>query len=145
MTATADSGSIDLSTLMQIDGVENISPILNLSGCLDYEDYNLNCEIKAVYNSFLKLKFAEGTMYPDSSNMPYLILNKAAAKSFTQDLQMVTVSAGDTVMMNVGGTERKAIVSGIFDDGSEMPTVYMSYDVAEKEYGRSGHTELKRC
>lgn len=45
-------------------------------------------------------------------------------------------------MMNVNGTDRKAIVCGIFDDGSEMPAVYMSYDVAQKEYGHNGQTEL---
>lgn len=45
-------------------------------------------------------------------------------------------------MMNVNGTERKAIICGIFDDGSETPIVYMSYDVAQKEYGTSGQTEL---
>lgn len=45
-------------------------------------------------------------------------------------------------MMNVNGADRKAIVCGIFDDGSEIPTVYMSYDVAQKEYGTGGQTEL---
>ena len=45
-------------------------------------------------------------------------------------------------MMNANGTERKAIICGIFDDGSEIPTIYMSYDAAQKEYGTSGQTEL---
>lgn len=45
-------------------------------------------------------------------------------------------------MMNANGTERKAIICGIYDDGSEPPTVYMSYDVAQKEYGTNGQTEL---
>ena len=45
-------------------------------------------------------------------------------------------------MMNTNGTERKAIICGIFDDGSETPAVYMSYDVAQKEYSTGGQTEL---
>lgn len=45
-------------------------------------------------------------------------------------------------MMNANGAERKAIICGIFDDGSETPAVYMSYDVAQKEYATSGQTEL---
>ena len=142
LAATTDSGSIDLSMLMQIDGVEKISPILNLSASLSLNDYTLDCEIRAVYSSFLSLKFIQGTMYQDSSNMPYLILNKPAAMSFVQDYQTITVSPEDIVIMSVGGAERKAIVCGIFDDGSESPTVYMSYDVAQKEYGTGGQTEL---
>ena len=142
LTATTDSSTIDLNTLMQVDGVEKISPVLNLSTSLMMGEYMLDCEIKAVYSSFLNLDFTKGTMYPDSSNMPYLILNEAAAESFAQDHQTITVSHEDTVMMDVGGTNRKAIICGIFDDGSESPTVYMSYDVAQKEYGNTGQTEL---
>ena len=142
LTATTDSGSIDLNTLLQIEGMKRISPVLKLNSCLSMNDFELDCEIKAVYSSFLSLNLMKGTIYPDSSNMPYLILNKAAAKSFSQEHQTITVSPEDTVMMNANGTDRKAIVCGIFDDGSEMPTVYMSYDVAQKEYGHNGQTEL---
>lgn len=142
LTATTDNSNIDLNTLMQIEGVEKISPVMNLNATLSLNEYMLDCEIRAVYSSFLSLKFTHGTMYPDSSNMPYLILNKAAAKAFSYEYQTVTVSPEDTVMMNVNGTERKAIVCGIFDDGSETPIVYMSYDVAQKGYGTSGQTEL---
>ncbi len=142
LTATTDNNNIDLNTLMKIEGVGRISPVLNLNASLSLEEYKLDCEIRAVYSSFLSLKFSQGTMYPDSSNMPYLVLNKAAAKSFSQEHQTITASPEDTVMMNANGTERKAIICGIFDDGSETPTIYMSYDVAQKEYGTSGQTEL---
>lgn len=142
LTATTDNSSIDLNALMQIEGVERISPVINLSASLSVDEYKLDCEIRAVYSSFLSLKFIQGTMYPDSSNMPYLILNKAAAKSFTHEYQTITVTPEDTVMMSANGTERKAIICGIFDDGSETPTVYMSYDAAQKEYATNGQTEL---
>lgn len=127
---------------MQIEGVERISPVVNLNVTLSLEEYKLDCEISAVYSSFLTLKFIQGTMYPDSSNMPYLILNKAAVKAFSHENQTATVSPEDTVMMNANGAERKAIICGIFDDGSEAPSVYMSYDVAQKEFGTGGQTEL---
>ena len=127
---------------MQMEGVKKITPVLNLTANLSADDFKLDCTVKAVYRSFLNLKITKGTMYPDSSNMPYLILNEAAAKSFAMDYQTVTVSVEDTVMMNVNGTERKAIICGIFDDGSETPAAYMSYDVAQKEYGQTGQTEL---
>lgn len=142
LTATTDNSNIDLNTLMQIEGVERISPVVNLNATLSLNEYKLDCEIRAVYSSFLSLKFTQGTMYPDSSNMPYLILNKAAAKAFTHEYQAIAVTPEDTVMMNANGTERKAIICGIFDDGSETPAVYMSYDAAQREYGISGQTEL---
>lgn len=142
LSATTDNSNIDLNTLMQIEGVERISPVINMNATLSLEEYKLNCEIRAVYSSYLSLKFTQGTMYPDSSNMPYLILNRAAAKAFTHEYQTITVSPEDTVMINANGTERKAIICGIFDDGSKTPTVYISYDVAQKEYGTSSQTEL---
>ena len=142
LTATTDSSNIDLNTLMQIEGVERISPVVNLNATLSLEEYKLDCEIKAVYSSFLSLKFTQGTMYPDSSNMPYLILNEPAAKAFSHEYQTITVTPEDTVMMNANGTERKAIICGIFDDGSETPAAYMSYDVAQKEYGSNDQTKL---
>lgn len=142
LTATTDSSNIDLNTLMQIEGVERISPVVNLNATLSLNEYKLDCEIRAVYSSFLSLKFTQGTIYPDSSNMPYLILNKAAAKTFTHEYQAITVTSEDTVILTANGTERKAIICGIFDDGSETPAVYMSYDAAQREYGTSGQTEL---
>ena len=142
LTATTEIGSIDLNTLMQIEGVERISPVVNLNATLSLNEYKLDCEIRAVYGSLLSLKFTQGTMYPNSSNMSYLILNKAAAKGFAYEYQTITVATEDTVMMNANGAERKAIICGIFDDGSETPAVYMSYDVAQKEYATSGQTEL---
>lgn len=142
LTATTENSNIDLNTLMQIEGVERISPVVNLNATLSLNEYKLDCEIKAVYSSFLSLKFTQGTMYPDSSNMPYLILNKAAAKAFSHENQTVTVSPEDTVMMSANGKERKAIICGIFDDGSETPTVYMSYDAAKLEYSTSRQTDL---
>lgn len=142
LTAATDNSNIDLNTLMHIEGVERISPVVNLNATLSLEEYKLDCEIRAVYSSFLSLKFTQGTMYPDCSNMPYLILNKAAAKSFTHEYQTITVNPEDTVIMNANGTEHKAIICGIFDDGSEIPTVYMSYDAAQSEYSTSGQTEL---
>lgn len=142
LTATTENSSIDLNTLMQIESVERISPVVNLNATLSLNEYKLDCEIRAVYSSFLSLNFTQGTMYPDSSNMPYLIFNESAAKAFSHEYQTITVTPEDIVMMNANGTERKAIICGIFDDGSDTPTIYMSYDAAQKEYGTTGQTEL---
>lgn len=142
LTATTQNGHIDLNALKQIEGVDRISPVMNLSASLSLDEYILNCEVRAVYSRFLSLSFTQGSIYPDSSNMPYLILNEAAAKAFSHEYQLIMVSADDNVTMNINGVEQETIICGIFDDGSQTPVVYMSYDVAQKEYGTSGQTEL---
>jgi hypothetical protein len=41
LTATTDSCNIDLNTLMQIEGVERISPVINMNANLSFEEYAL--------------------------------------------------------------------------------------------------------
>lgn len=142
LNAYTNSNSLNLNTLVQMEGIEKISPVLKLNSSLSIKDYVLNSEVLAVHSSYLQLNFIEGSMYPENSNMPYVILNEAAAESFKQEYKTMTVYPGDTIQMDAGGLSRKAIVCGIFDDGAESPTIYMSYDVAHKEYGTYGHTDL---
>lgn len=142
IAASTDSPRIDLDTLMQIEGVENISPIIYVDSSLHCDDYTLDCEMKAVYSSYLDLQFTQGVMYPDNSNMPYLILNKAAARSFAMDGKTYSVAPEDTVLLYANGSERKAVICGIFDDGSEIPAAYMSYNVAARAFSQGSGTEL---
>lgn len=142
LSASTNSNSINLSELIQLEGIEKVSPVLKLNSTLSINDFVLNATVLAVQCNFLQVNFTEGGMYPDRSNVPYLILNKAAAESFKREHKATTVCSGDTLQMDGGGLSRKAVVCGIFDDGSELPAIYMSYDVAHKEYGTGGHTDL---
>lgn len=142
LTAIIENSSIELSTLSGFEGITRISPVLNLDTLLSVGDYTMDCEIEAVYSSFLDLSIIQGTMYPDDSNMPYLLLNESAAKSFSYERLSLEVSIGDSVMISVNGRETKAVVCGIFSNDSENPTVYMSYEVARKEYGSGSHNRL---
>lgn len=132
LTANASGRYISLDTISQIEGIERVSPVLRINGELAYEAYTLSCEIKAVYSSYPKLKFTDGTMYPDQSVMPYLVLNKAAAKSFALERETMSVTVGDTVVLSAEGSAQTAAVCGIFDDGSDIPAVYMGYDTASR-------------
>lgn len=142
LTATTNRSNLDLNMLMQIEGVERVSPVLILQATLSADDFKLENKVIAVYSSFLDLDFYHGNMYPDASNMPYLILNEAAAKVFSRDGKMMSISLEDTIRLKIDDTERKANICGIFDDGSETPTIYMSYDTAHKEFGRNQAFEL---
>ena len=72
LTATTDNSNIDLNTLMQIDGVEWISPVINLSASLSVDEYKLDCEIRhigavRIHSSLDKLKTKETAVH-----RPYL-------------------------------------------------------------------------
>ncbi len=143
LSANVVREQIDLNTLLQVKGIQRVSPVLRLETELSVEEYTLKCPIQAVYSRFLDLKFAEGVLFPDDSNMPYLVLNKAAAEAFaTPEDEKITVTANTEVLLKSGEQECKANVCGIFDDGSETPTAFMSYDTAIKEFSQSASNEL---
>lgn len=143
LLATSTKEYIDLNTLLQVDGIKNASPVLRLDAEMSVEDYILQCEVKAVYSSFLNLKFTEGNMFPDNSNMPYLVLNNAAANSFALDGDITTtLSAGTLVLLRENNEERKAVICGIFDDDSDSPSAFMSYDCASQKFSKGSGTEL---
>lgn len=143
LEATVSKDYIDLGTLLQVEGVQKVSPVIRLDAVLSVEEYKLHCQIKAVYSSFLNCVLTEGTMFPDNSNMPFLVLNQAAVKAFTVDkYSTMTVSANMEILLKENDAERKSVVCGIFDDGSETPAAYMSYDTAVREFPQSGTTVL---
>lgn len=143
LAANVTREQIDQDALLQVKGIQRVSPVLRLETELSVEEYTLKCSIQAVYRSFLDLKFAEGVLFPDTSNMPYLVLNKAAAEAFsTPEEEKITVTANTEVLLKSGEQECKANVCGIFDDGSETPAAFMSYDTAIKEFSQSASKEL---
>lgn len=143
LSANVVREQIDLNTLLQVKGIQRVSPVLRLETELSVEEYTLKCSIQAVYSRFLDLKFAEGVLFPDDSNMPYLVLNKAAAEAFlTPEDEKIPVTANTEVLLKSGEQECKASICGIFDDGSETPAAFMSYDTAIKEFFQSASNEL---
>ncbi len=142
LTAITENNNLELNTLIDMEGVERISPVLNLDASLSVNEYLLDCKIEAVSNSFYSLCLIKGVMYPNISNMPYLLLNEAAAEGFLYERQSHKVSIDDSIIINVNGKETKAVVCGIFSDGREEPKIYMSYEVARKEYGSGSHNRI---
>lgn len=143
LSATTTKERIDLNALLQVEGVERVSPVHRMDSVLSVEDYTLQAEVQAVYPGFLDISFTSGTMFPESTNMPYLILNKEAAKSFSRDTNSVmTVSANTQILLRGNDTEQKALICGIFDDGNKSPVAYMSYDTASRTIPQSVSTEI---
>lgn len=146
LIAATSEDVFSLDRFLAIDGIERVSPLIRFDSQITYQDYDLSCQVKAVYSAYLNLELAEGNLYPDDSSMPYLLLNTAAAQAFSKGEDgedgTVTVPSGASVTMTMNGSERTAAICGIFEDGSQLPTVYMSYGTASKFFSHTGSTEL---
>lgn len=133
MIGSTGNEDIALEELLSIEGVKRISPVVKFDAEIKFGEYKLNCQVQSVHSSFLDVELTEGAIYNDDSNMPFLLLNKAAAESFSaDDNTKVSVVADTNVTMTVNNEETNALICGVFDDEKETPAVYMSYDFAQK-------------
>ena len=133
MIGSTDNEDIALEELLSIEGVKRVSPVVQFDAEIKFGEYKLSCQVQSVHSSFLDVELTEGAIYNDDSNMPFLLLNKAAAASFSaDDNTKVSVVADTNVTMTVNNEETNALICGVFDDKKETPAVYMSYDFAKK-------------
>ncbi len=143
LEVSTDRDMVDLNVLTNIEGVSRVTPVIRVEAELANEESKLDCQIQGVSASYQEVKFTQGGIFPDGSTMPFLVLNQAAAKAFTQeDGSNVTIDAGTEITLTAEGSSQKAVICGIFQGGSETPTAYMSYETARKAYPQSGNTDL---
>lgn len=135
LIGSTDGTTIDLNTLSQIAGVERVSPILHVNCQLTYGEKDASNQIDAVYASYLNVHLTDGSIFTDNTNMPYLVLNEAATRLFTEKDDGPGIAVQEELLMKSGDVETKAQVCGIYQDDSETPHIYMSYEVAHKLFG----------
>ena len=127
--------TIDLNTLSQIAGVERVSPILQVNCQLTYGEKDAINLIDAVYASYLNVHLTDGTIFTNHTNMPYLMLNETATRLFAEKDDEPGIAIQEKLLLKSGDVETKAQVCGIYQDDSEIPHIYMSYEVAHKLFG----------
>lgn len=143
MIGTTDKENIDLEELLLIEGVERVSPVIRFDTEIQFGEYKLSCQVQALQSNFLDVELIEGAVYYDSSNMPFLLLNEAAAKSFSSDDDTEIMMAANTnITMTINNEPTNALICGIFDDEKETPVVYISYDYAKKMFAPESVTTL---
>lgn len=135
---SVDNARINMDVLSQIEGVEAVSPILQLDFQAVYGEKTASFAVDAVYSSYLDLHLIDGVIFTDNTNMPYLLMNEAAAKAFSEKDTDMGIHAQETVTVKCGDSECKAAISGIFRDEETIPKVYISYDVARKLFASQG-------
>lgn len=135
LIGATNGATIDLNTLSQINGVERVSPILQIACQLTYGEKDANNPINAVYASYLNVHLTDGTLFTDNTNMPYLVLNEAATKLFSEKDDTHGIGVQEELLLKSGDVETTAQICGIYRDDSETPHIYMSYEVARKLFG----------
>ena len=88
-----------------------------------------------MYGSYLNVHLTDGSIFTDNTNMPYLVLNEAATRLFTEKDDDPGIAVQEELLLKSGDVETKAQVCGIYQDDSETPHIYMSYEVAHKLFG----------
>lgn len=135
LIGATNGATIDLNTLSQINGIERVSPILQIACQLTYGEKDENNPINAVYASYLNVHLTDGTLFTDNTNMPYLVLNEAATKLFSEKDDPHGIGVQEELLLKSGDVETTAQICGIYRDDSETPHIYMSYEVARKLFG----------
>ena len=135
LIGATNGATIDLNTFLQINGVERVSPILQIACQLTYGEKDANNLINAVYASYLNVHLTDGTLFTDNTNMPYLVLNEAATKLFSEKDDTHGIGVQEELLLKSGDVETTAQICGIYRDDSETPHIYMSYEVARKLFG----------
>lgn len=132
ITAVIDS-AFKLDELLMVSGVKDATSVLYVDGTVIIEEYYLSLKIEGIDGAYLDSETVDGIIFPESSNMPYIILNKAALESFTdkdgKGTEITDVGKSTILKMT---SNVPASICGIIDDGIDEPKAYMSYYTAKK-------------
>ncbi|MCD8144004.1 MAG: hypothetical protein LUD79_01470 [Oscillospiraceae bacterium] len=124
------SNTLNLDSIAQIDGVQSCTAVYELSVILEVNGDSAVLTLYGVDSRFVEGTLTEGTLYPESSAMPYLVLNQAAVKALTGAAEEDETTAWTGVAVTLNGTAVAAIC-GIIEDSGETPMVYLSQTSAK--------------
>lgn len=124
-------GAFDEAKLWELQGVQSVTPILRFNATLSTKEASCTLTVEAVRSGALKQDQISGSVFPEESNMPYLVLNTAAVKAFRDEAGKKTDSLDlDGSFVLSADRELPAKVCGILEDDNPEPMAYMSYSVA---------------
>lgn len=127
------TGQADLEKYQGVHCLEATTPVISFDTVLKRQEAFLSGTVTAVLAEYPNLSFTQGNIFPNESNMPFLVMNQYAVEHFlTENKSYVTLTVNDTVTMTMGEEEHAAIICGIFEDGLEQPVIYMGYTLAAR-------------
>jgi hypothetical protein len=72
-----------LSKISQLPDVIAVTPLLQISAHIKTGEYSVQLILTGIDSSYLNGVFKEGEGFPESSVMPYIVLNESACKQFS--------------------------------------------------------------
>ncbi len=94
----AESGAVedsDIAAIRELEDVTAATALLDVPVVVTANEYTAELPLTGIDSAYLREAFAQGGMFPDSGVMPYIVLNKAALKTFTKDKDAKDLYGGE--------------------------------------------------
>lgn len=133
-----------IAEVSEIEGVFEYTPILQIPAHIETGVYSAQLTLIGINAAYLKESVSQGSIFPDSSVMPYIVLNEAALKQFSEDDEKADKEAPEIDWLNASFSiradeESRKITSKVCGIllGDEMedeqePAAYISLSVAKE-------------
>ncbi len=152
LTVTPGSSAITgdlLEKIRQEERVLNASPTIDLQGTLLLGDTGGEITLEGIDAGYLKTDISEGTVFPDKTVMPYVVLNKAGwdmLQEKDEDGEPLKgeawISSGISVQAGPESGPVSAKICGILDDGQKDAKAYISLSSAKTLAGDNSYTGI---
>ena len=132
-SALAGISSERLKEVNALEGVLAGSRIWSGEGKLLFGDYQASVTFVGVEASYPEGEWLSGEIYPESTAMPYLVLNEAAVKAFTNEKKQNLQEAGevdwDSQSLILEGESKTVLrICGTLKDEKEEAIAYLSQE-----------------
>lgn len=120
---------ISIDQLSSIAGIDSITPIIESSAEIVYDEKQLNVRLIGISSNFIRDKLLVGVMFPDEAGMPYIILNEAAYRHIykVDPIDTEKINESRSIYLCKGDLVFPSIVCGAISDGISEPCAYVNY------------------
>lgn len=154
--ASMSSGISDeaLAEVSGIPDVTAVTPVLQVPVSIHAGQYEADIALTGIDAAYIQYAFVQGGVYSDSSVMPYIVLNKAACKLFTDgashsestdetdEPQIDWINAAITVRTSESAKPVISKIVGVLsgDDEEQSPVAYVSIASAKDLLRKEGQS-----
>ncbi len=137
--------------ISELENVEAATPVLEVPVSIAIGEYTAQLTLVGIEADYLNEELSQGNMFPDSSVMPYIVLNEAALgqlmiESSNTAIDMETdntdwLSESVSIIASEGMRPVVSKISGILakvDEQEQEPVAYISISVAKQLLQQSG-------
>ncbi len=137
----------DVLELSQKEGVTAVTPILTVPAQITAGEYSAQIMLSGINGDYLEDEFLSGGIFPDSSMMPYIVLNEKALKLFKQNDKAIDESLEidwlhESTALSIEGSARPIVskISGVLksDEQSGEALAYISLYAAKQLLQQNG-------